>query len=375
MVGEFERTTGVKWEQDLEFASINVEGMNETDVRETIVRPFIHALGYAYGTPNHIRTEYPLRYGKTFLGRKNPSKDPDLRGRADYICEVISHGRWVVEVKGQDKPLGIDDAEQAHTYAAHPEVAAFYYLLTNGREFRLYRTSHPAEPVLAWDLAKTTETFPIIRNIIGPAAIKRRAQIDQVDTNVPLAEGVKSRVRIVGGYLTYSEHHSSKPEVDAALARVSGMRASIIGREVRRTEWGLLRAEIELVRANDILDQLNHAAGFESFVFECADEFVSVDRERPSIFQSITGGQVHAGTVIGGVPGVPTFSLPFGLDVLAYTEAVGFVEDDKFKGTFNIAYDFRVRDAGGLPALARQVAAVFEGNTLTTVGDFEVVFV
>src|SRR5687768_3447727 len=81
--------------RNLEFASINVEGMNETDVRETIVRPFIHALGYAYGTPNHIRTEYPLRYGKTFLGRKNPSKDPDLRGRADYICEVVSHGRWV----------------------------------------------------------------------------------------------------------------------------------------------------------------------------------------------------------------------------------------------------------------------------------------
>jgi len=359
----------------LEFASINVEGMNETDVRETIVRPFIHALGYAYGTPNHIRTEYPLRYEKAFLGRKNPSKDPDLRGRADYICEVISHGRWVIEVKRPDQTLGRDDAEQAHTYAAHPEVAALFYLLTNGREFRLYRTSRPAEPVLVWGLAETVETFSVIRNIIGPAAIKKRAQIDTVDTKTPLAEGIKSRVRIVGGYLTYSEHHSSKPDVDAALARVAGMRASIIGREVIRTEWGLLRAEVELVRANDIFDQLNRAAGFESFVFECADEFVSVDRERPSIFQSITGGQVHAGTVIGGLPGVPTFSLPFGLDVLAYTEAVGFVEEDKFKGTFNIAYDFRVQNVAGAPAMARQAAAIFEGNRLTTVGEFELVFV
>ena len=73
--------------------------MNETDVRETIVRPLLHALGYEYGTAAHIRTEVPLRYSKVFLGRKNPKKDPDLTGRADYVCEVVSYAKWVVEVK------------------------------------------------------------------------------------------------------------------------------------------------------------------------------------------------------------------------------------------------------------------------------------
>jgi Type I restriction enzyme R protein N terminus (HSDR_N) len=91
--------------------------MNETDVRETIVRPLIESLGYRHGTEANIRTEQTLRYGKTFLGRKNPKKDPDLVGRADYICEVISFGRWVVEVKSPAESITQDAVEQAHIFA------------------------------------------------------------------------------------------------------------------------------------------------------------------------------------------------------------------------------------------------------------------
>jgi predicted type IV restriction endonuclease len=102
---------------------MNMDGMNETDVREVIVRPFLEQLGYRYGTEAHIRTEYPLRYSRAFLGRKDEKRDPNLRGRADYACEVVSHGRWVVEVKAPHKELDLEDSQQAYTYAAHPEIA------------------------------------------------------------------------------------------------------------------------------------------------------------------------------------------------------------------------------------------------------------
>jgi hypothetical protein len=36
--------------------------MNETDVRETIVRPLIQRLGYRHGTDANIITEKTLRY-------------------------------------------------------------------------------------------------------------------------------------------------------------------------------------------------------------------------------------------------------------------------------------------------------------------------
>jgi hypothetical protein len=40
-----------------------------------------------------------LRYGKAFLGRKDPKKDPDLVGRADYICD--GNLFWSLGCRGQ----------------------------------------------------------------------------------------------------------------------------------------------------------------------------------------------------------------------------------------------------------------------------------
>ncbi len=58
----------------------NFDAMNETDVREIIVRPLLQRLGYAHGTIANVRTEVPLRYDRAFLGRKQPKKDPPLAG-------------------------------------------------------------------------------------------------------------------------------------------------------------------------------------------------------------------------------------------------------------------------------------------------------
>ena len=87
------------------FKSLDVSSMNETDVREAIVRPLLNALGYRHGTKANIRTELTLRYDQSFLGRKAPGKDPKLQGRADYVCEVIPYGRWIVEVKSPANDL------------------------------------------------------------------------------------------------------------------------------------------------------------------------------------------------------------------------------------------------------------------------------
>jgi hypothetical protein len=113
--------------------------MNEQDVRETIVRPLIESLGYGRDAETRIITEKKLRYDRSFLGHKKPKTDSPLAGRADYICEVTSFGRWVVEVKSPSEELAQDVVEQAHTYAMHPEIAASFFLVTNGRKFRLRR--------------------------------------------------------------------------------------------------------------------------------------------------------------------------------------------------------------------------------------------
>jgi hypothetical protein len=177
--------------------------MNETDVREIIVRPILTRLGYAHGTQANIRTEVPLRYDKAFLGRKDPKRDPTLVGRADYVCEAISYGRWTVEVKSPNHLLGQDDVEQAHTYSAHPGVAASHFLLTNGREFRLYATGQLDRPILEWKFEDTEQHMMTIFNIVGPEAIRKLTKTLRPDVNKPLAAGMPSRMRIVGGEVRY----------------------------------------------------------------------------------------------------------------------------------------------------------------------------
>ena len=60
----------------------------------------------------------------SYLGRKDPSRDPELRGKADYILEVRRRVRWVLEAKAPGVELGENDYEQAWSYANHPERAA-----------------------------------------------------------------------------------------------------------------------------------------------------------------------------------------------------------------------------------------------------------
>ena len=206
--------------------------MNETDVRETIVRPLIERLGYRHGTDANIITEKTLRYEKAFLGRKNPKKDPPLVGRADYICEVVSFGRWVVEVKAPAESVSQDAVEQAHTYASHPEIAATFFLVTNGRTFQLYETSKLLEPALAWEYEDEDDNWLRLFNLLSPEAFRKRARLTLVDPGMPLGIGLASRLRIIGGTVTYEEHKGNHPFLQADS--LNGMALPVVGGYVTR---------------------------------------------------------------------------------------------------------------------------------------------
>lgn len=186
------------------FPPHHIDGMNEDDVAGELVRPLCRALGYTQGNPEaNLRSQISLQYDKAFLGHKDGKKDPVLRGRPDFVCEVVSYARWVVEAKKPSITLSQDDSYQGHTYATHPEIAAEFYMLTNGREFRLYRVGNPDNPALTWQKEETDELLPALQNFLGPDAMKKRAQT-KIDLGKPLAVGLGSSVEIVGGHIVYS---------------------------------------------------------------------------------------------------------------------------------------------------------------------------
>jgi len=224
--------------------------MNETDVRETIVRPLIERLGYRHGTDANIITEKTLRYEKAFLGRKNPKKDPPLVGRADYICEVVSFGRWVVEVKAPTESVSQDAVEQAHTYASHPEIAATFFLVTNGRTFQLYETSKLLEPALAWEYEDEDYNWLRLFNLLSPDAFRKRARLTLVDPGMPLGIGLASRLRIIGGTVTYEEHKGNHPFLQADS--LNGMALPVVGGYVTRGDDRRIVGHLKMAKVSHV---------------------------------------------------------------------------------------------------------------------------
>lgn len=336
---------------------MNFDSMNETDVREIIVRPFLSRLGYAHGTQANIRTEVTLKYDKAFLGRKNAAKDPPLAGRADYICDAISYGRWTVEVKAPQHEITQDDVEQAHTYTAHPEIAASYFMLTNGREFRLYAASRLDAPLLAWRHDEIDQHLPALFNILGYEGLKRHSQRITPDVNKPLGGGLNSVCKIVGGVLTYGPHTSNHPLFQGDV--MNGVNTPVVGREVKRTPEGLILGHVEISSAFSYWAELNRLSGIDGYEFATADEFISDDINAPSIFQNVVEASMPVGTVVRAFPGMPEFRLPFGFEMKAYTQAVGFLDGQQFKGTFDISYEYtlvNIRNSG-IPQLDMMLRA------------------
>lgn len=345
--------------------------MNETDVREVIVRPLLARLGYQAGTAANIRTEVTLRYAKAFLGRKKPGKDPDLVGRADYVCEAVSYGRWVVEAKSPQEEFSQDDVEQAHTYCAHPEIGATHFLLTNGREFRLYAVGALDAPLMQWQYQETEEKLLSLFNLLGYEAVKRRAITSRPDVGKPLGLGLPSRVAIVGGHLTYGEHKSDHPLFNSDY--VNGMNATFTGHEVFRTNDGLITARVEILSAFSSFAKLNKLAGIDGYEFSTSEEYVSTDVEKPSVFQNVIQATIPRGIPVK-IPPLPEIPMPLGVEMKAFTQAVGYVENDKFTGVFEIDYDYVILSDGrtGVPQIDAMLRSVPRTATMLGAGEFDI---
>jgi hypothetical protein len=351
---------------------LDFDSMNETDVREIVVRPLIERLGYRHGTEATIHTEKILRYDRAFLGRKNPKKDPPLTGRADYVCEVISYGRWIVEVKAPSEELSQDVVEQAHTYASHPEIAASFFMVTNGRRFRLFETAKLQQAALEWDFEDGDDNLLRVFNTLSPAAFRKRASVTLVDRGKPLGRGIPSKLRVIGGEIVYEEHHGSHPFFKADS--VNGLVLPVTGGYVARSEDKRIMGHVCVGKAAALMKELNAVTGVsDDYDFFSASEFLSDDPEHPTIFQNQVTTTVPVGKIMS-LPGMPRIPWPLTMTSVSFTEAIGFVRDDKFIGTMNLAYDFRFSDISpqARMMLSHMFGAIPDKANMTGSGRFEI---
>ena len=345
-------------DNDIGRMQMDLDLMNESDVREIIVRPLLHRLGYRQGTENNIRTEVTLRYGKTALGRRKKN-DPVVEGRADYICEVISTGRWVVEVKGPNEPLDVKVVEQAHTYSAHPEIAADFFLVTNGRKFELYQTGVLDRAVLSFDHNDIEQNLLSLFNILGPAAVRERSKILSIDPGKPLGKNLPSIVVIKGGIIRYEEHAINTPLIPKEM--IEGLELPVVAGRIERDDNGRIHAYIEIAKAAAMFRELQGSIGAaDDYDFYSSDEYISDDPEKPTIFQNLYKSETKAGKMVTDPLGRRA-PLPFGFNLTAFTEAVGYVENGRFQGTMRLDYDMALTS---MPPMIRQLLEAQLGSRI-----------
>jgi len=310
------------------FGEFDFSRMNETDVRENIVSPLLKEMRYRHSTANDIITEQTLRYPKSYIGRKK-KQDPEIRGKADYILEVDRRIRWVIEVKAPGVVIGPDDIDQAFSYAFHPEVRALYFVVTNGREFRVYQTLEGPNlpPVLLLEYKTLKENFHSLNNLLSPESLKRDYPDFVLDTGKPLASGFRSFAKIEFGKINYTQN-------SFGYAPLNGMNIFVSEGSLERLEDGGLVAYLKTQSPFQQMQELNKILGMEAFEIISADEKISETPSKPTVFSCDINYVIPRGT--------PLFNFTTGshqaalqdITVNNHTEARGYLSGNNFSGDF-----------------------------------------
>lgn len=318
----------------MEFPTYNFEKMGETDIREEIVAPLLRHLGYRAGTPNNVIREQHLTYPKLALGRKKVT-DPYLRGKADYICEASNLVKWVIEAKAPGETLNEEIEEQAWSYANHPEIRAIYFVITNGRHFKIYQTNRGAEAAAIFECRyeEMNVKLATIENLLSPPAIIRDHPAPLIDIGIPLGPGLRSIVRITSGHIRYTKLSSPVPPLQEMVMAVTKG-------SVERMENGKLEAHLWSLVPFQSLQALNEKLGLDHMQLISDSHVISTDPAKPTVFESERKATLPQGTKALDLMTWKEISLPININSIVRTRASGYLAGTTFIGSFHASMRF-----------------------------------
>ena len=260
------------------FSMLNFSDAGEVDVREDLLTPLLHRLGYERNGQHNLRREMPLRYPSNFFGRKK-KKDLPLLGFADYVLEANGQVRWTLEAK-PPLPITQDDLEQAFSYARHPEVNGQYFVLCNGVDFCVYQTAGApnSAPILKIPVLQIEDHFQQIAGLLSPASVLRDFPIVQADPSPPLAQGLRSVAKVLNGFWRIDK---SEPEI----APLNGMTITVESGVIQRYADSSIGIVMQTRAPFAQMQELNELLGYDEVEMRTADFTLSTDLENPTFFE------------------------------------------------------------------------------------------
>jgi hypothetical protein len=321
-------------ETEMEFPTFDFDVLGEADVREELVAPLLRHLGYRTGTLDNVIREQHLTYPRLPLGRRKPT-DPLLRGKADYICEARGLVRWVIEAKSPGERLDAAVEEQAWSYAAHPEVRAVYFVLTNGRKFKLFQTNRGpgGSALLELKYDQMRANLSAIEGMLSPAALLRQYPSQEVDTGAPIGPGLRSIVRIISGQISIARMSPARPSLSQLIMTVTDG-------SVERTEDGSLQAQIWSLVPFQSVQDLNEQLGLDRMCLTSVSTTLSADPLHPTVFENSRRVSLPKGTVVLDLTNWKEVALPIDMSGNVFTRASGYLTGTTFKGEYSGSVSF-----------------------------------
>lgn len=266
------------------------------------------------------------------------------------MLSVTGAGRWVLEIKAPSVAIDQDAIDQAISYARHPEVSATYAAILNGIRFVVFHSSQRSSerPVVDILVASVEQLAGELSALLSPAAIRRDCSPPHVDLGLPLADGLRSRAEVRGGFNSFQDFmwaaNFPVPPPQCALLdemcrRMKGMRSGIVGGSVRRDDTSRIRAKLNWSAPNDDLLQFAFDKKLMDAEYLSLGADISSDGARPTVFDVVGGLHVAQGEKLFDPIRWDTFVSGVAMSMNYRGQAIGHIDGHVFKGRFQTEYE------------------------------------
>lgn len=333
--------------------------MTEADVRAEILDPIVARLGYRFGGTYYVERERTLRYPYGYVGHKS-KRDVPL-GAADYVCGIDGRrGSFAVEAKRGNHDITLEDIEQAHSYAAHPEIRADFFVLSNGSLFNIYETMRGVNdsPILSLNNKDIEDLFHQIEAILRPDCLEKNCT-KLYDLGLPLANGYGSSATLGSGWLQvkgfecYFDCSEDDPlllyikgmglldQIDSQVRQLTKYRQPITGGRLARYDDGSVFADVKFGSIHELLEHNMIALNLQEISFFSNSPQIEVNI--PTIFETLREDIIPVGTELYDAMSEKMSSLNIETLLTLYYRAMGYLADDKFRGDFSglAIYEFK----------------------------------
>jgi len=150
----------------LDLSQLHSLQFKEDSVREEIILPMLHALGYSPKGLNLIVRSKTLEHPFVNIG----SNRHHITMIPDYLMVVRTKPAWILDAKAPEEQIVTgENVEQAYSYAIHPDVRVRIYALCNGREFIAFDIE-VNNPIIYFQLSEIDKYWDQFYAILSPGA-------------------------------------------------------------------------------------------------------------------------------------------------------------------------------------------------------------